>query len=253
MTLVTVASEDGVAVLTLDHPAKRNAFTTRLRDDLLDAVAQVAADDDVRALVLASNGPAFSAGGDLGDLLAGCDGRVDLMREGLLATYRSFLRLTELRVPTIAAVQGPAVGAGLNLALCCDIRIAGPAATFDARFVRIGLNPGGGCSVLLSERIGRQAALELLLRGGQLLSDEAVAAGLAARVVEDPLAEALELARAVAAADPFIVRDITRMVRGRPSAALAAAIEEEAWAQASSLARNPALLAGHVVPKGDQP
>jgi enoyl-CoA hydratase len=252
MTLVTLEREGGVAVLTLDHVAKRNAFTRRLREDLLAAISEVAADDDVRALVVASNGPAFSAGGDLGDLLAGCEGRVDLMREGLLATYRSFLGLTALRVPTIAAVQGPAIGAGLNLALCCDIRIAGPAATFDARFAKIGLSPGGGCTVLLAERIGRQAALELLLRGGRLGADEAVRAGLASRVVDDPLADALDLARATAAADPFITRDITRMVRGTASPALAAAIQEEAWAQAASLARNPSLLAGHVVLKGDQ-
>src|SRR5690242_12438949 len=120
-----------------------------MRADLLEAVTSVREDAAAAALVVTGAGTAFCGGADLPAIFGGSSRPVAALRDELHAVYASFLVLKSLDIPTIAAVQGPAVGAGLNLAMACDIRIAGPDAKFAATFSRIGLHPGGGCTWFL--------------------------------------------------------------------------------------------------------
>ena len=180
-----------------------------MRAELADAVATVAADPEARVLVVTGEGSAFCAGADLPGHLRRPRpaGRRDPQRPapGLRQLPADHARC---QIPTIAAVQGPAVGAGLNLAMSCDLRVAGPKARFSATFTSIGLHPGGGCTWFLVQAMGPQKALAMLLDGGTVHGPDAVAAGLAVALEDDPLAAALALADRVAALEPELVRDV---------------------------------------------
>ena len=232
--------DDGVRVLTLNDPEKRNAIGAELRAALLDAVASVAADPDARALVVTGEGSAFCAGADLPSVFGDVGAPVDELRDRLHSYYRSFLGILDLAIPTIAAVQGPAIGAGLNLALVCDLCFVGPRGRLGATFSRIGLHPGGGCTYFLTRAVGRQRALSILLEGQTLDAETAVAYGLALELVDDPLARALEVAGELATRDAGTLRDIKRAVGLAESDGFAATVEFETWAQAAS-AKKPAI------------
>jgi enoyl-CoA hydratase len=137
-------------------------------------------------------------------------------------------------------VDGPAVGAGVNLAMSCDVRIAGPGARFGVTFTRLGLHPGGGCTYFLTRALGRQRTLALILDGGTLEVDEALRLGLVLRVADDPLAAAVEQAVRWAAIDPALARDIKRAIGIAEGGDFEATLEFEAWAQAAST-RSPLL------------
>lgn len=228
----------GVLVLTLDDPDRRNALSPRMMAELIDAVASVSADSTARALVVTGAGAAFCAGGDLSAMFGRrADRAVSEIRSELHAVYDSFLRVGRLSIPTIAAVNGPAVGAGLALAFCCDIRLAGPQASFGATFTRIGLHPGGGCTYFLVRALGPQRAFALLLDGGTLSAGEALERGIVLQLTADPLAAALALADRYAALDPDLVRDIKQTIGIAADADLPTVLQFEAWAQASSATR----------------
>ena len=192
-TVHTVVT-DRVAVLTVSDPDRRNALTLDLSAALADAVATVEADQDVHAVVVTGAGSAFCAGGDLGELA-----RADAA--GFERIYAGFVAVARCTLPTIAAVNGAAVGAGLNLSLAADVRVVGPRARFDARFLQLGLHPGGGMTWLLQRAVGPQVARAMVLLGSILDADAAVAHGLALSRHEDVVAAAVELA-AVSAAAP---------------------------------------------------
>ena len=160
-TAVHTEITDRVAVLTLSHPERRNAMNIELSGKLVDAVRAAVADDGVGAIVITGEDPAFCAGGDLAELA-----RADPAT--LHTVYAGFLAIAQCPLPTIAAVNGAAVGAGLNLALACDLRLAGPRAKFDARFLSLGLHPGGGYTWMLQRLLGPQAAAALTLFGDVL-------------------------------------------------------------------------------------
>lgn len=227
---------EGVRLVTLADPERRNALGERMRIELGAAVAAVRDDDDARVLVVGAEGSSFCAGADLPALFgAESSSRpVGELRRRLRDYYRSFLALRELEIPTIAAVQGPAVGAGLNLALCCDLRIAGPQARLAATFTKIGLHPGGGCTYFLTRELGAQRALAILLDGGALSAEEALAQGLVLAVEPDPLAAALGLAERHARLRPELSRDIKRAVRLAERGDLEPVVELESWAQAET-------------------
>jgi len=175
---VDVRAEERVAVLTLDDPERRNALNLALVEEIVAAVQRLEADDGIGALVVTGAPPAFCAGADLGDL--GSAGR-----EGLLGIYEGFLRVGRSGLPTVAAVNGAAVGAGMNLALACDLRIAARRAKFDTRFLDLGLHPGGGHTWMLRNAVGPSAAAAVVLFGQVLDGAEAERVGLAWRCVDD--------------------------------------------------------------------
>jgi enoyl-CoA hydratase len=191
-----------VAVITVNDPDRRNAITAESSGLLREAVNRAEADPEVHAVVVTGAGKAFCAGADLSALGAAGGGSAEA---GLQQLYDGFMAVGSCRLPTIAAVNGAAVGAGLNLALAADVRIAGPAAMFDARFQKLGLHPGGGATWMLQRAVGPQAARAALLFGVRFDADAAVRHGLALSVADDPVAAALELAAGPAAAPREVV------------------------------------------------
>jgi enoyl-CoA hydratase len=232
---------EGVRLVTLTDPDKRNAMGAEMAEQLRLACEQVRADDDARVLVVTGAGSAFCAGADLPALFGDPDRDVSAVRDGLQTYYRSFFSVLEMPIPTIAAVDGPAVGAGLNLAMACDVRIAGTTAKFGATFARIGLHPGGGCTWFLVRSLGASRALRTLLLGDTIDAERAVAWGLADGPEEDPLAAALQLAVQFSAVEPHLARHIKQAWRiAVETADLDAVVEYESWAQAAS-ASSPVL------------
>jgi len=240
MSKVQLESDGTIQVLTLNNPERRNAIDEELRDELAETVTRLRSDTKTRALVVTGAGSSFCAGADLPALFGQPDRPVAEIRAGLKTVYDSFLRLLQLPFPTVAAVQGPAVGAGLNLAMACDVRIAGPEAAFAAPFTKIGLHPGGGCTWFLVRALGRERALALLLEGGSLTGAQAVEAGLALRLADDPVDAAMGSAARYAELDPQLARDIKSAVDIAEEGDFTAALEFESWAQASS-ATGPAI------------
>jgi enoyl-CoA hydratase len=190
-----------VAVVTVSDPTRRNALTLDLSDRLARAVTACDHNESVHAIVITGAPPAFCAGGDLGALAAAGEAgsEADLRR-----IYAGFLAVANAAVPTVAAVNGPAIGAGLNLALACDVRLVGPGALFDARFLQLGIHPGGGMTWLAQRAVGPQIAAAMALFGEPLDAQEAVRTGLAYRLVEvdgDPGSPAAHKAVVTAAVD----------------------------------------------------
>jgi enoyl-CoA hydratase len=235
MALVLLDSDGPVRTLTLNAPERRNALDWPLLDELAAAVRSVADDPEARALVVTGAGKGFCAGANLANLFGDVDRPTDQMRDHLMKVYASFLGIRELTIPTVAAVNGAAIGAGLNVALACDVVVAGPHAGFGPTFAEIGLHPGGGCSWMLTERIGRGRATAALFSGAVIGADEAGRIGLADVVVDDALAEAARLAQLYAGREPQLMADIKQSVRIAASSDLPASLDFESWAQAASM------------------
>ncbi|OCB23096.1 enoyl-CoA hydratase [Mycobacterium malmoense] len=200
--LVLFTVDNRIALITVNDPDRRNAVTADMSARLRAAVERAEADPDVHAVVITGAGKAFCAGADLSAL--GAAGG-DKTEAGLQQLYDGFMAVGACRLPTIAAVNGPAVGAGLNLALAADVRIAGPTALFDARFQKLGLHPGGGATWMLQRTVGPQVARAALLFGMRFDADSAVRHGVALSVADDPVAAAMELAAGPAAAPREVV------------------------------------------------
>jgi len=186
--LVHVETRGRVALLTLDDPERRNALTAPMVTGIVAAMDALEADDGVGAVVVTGAPPAFCAGADLGDL-GGSAARSEAgdasAGTGLKSIYEGFLRIARSPLPTLAAVNGAAVGAGMNLALGCDVRIAGASAKFDSRFVQLGLHPGGGHTWLMERALGPHAARAITLFGAVLDGAGAERCGLAWACVPD--------------------------------------------------------------------
>jgi enoyl-CoA hydratase len=224
--------DDGVAVVTLDDPDRRNAFTEPMVGQMVAAFAELEADEAVGAVVVTGAGSAFCGGADLGELQ-------NAEPAELRRIYDGFLCVARCALPTVAAVNGAAVGAGLNLALCCDLRIVARSARLVPRFLEIGLHPGGGHTWMLVRAVGRERAFAMLL-GEELVGPAAVSAGLALRAVpqDQVVGEAVVLAARAAA----LPRELTMRVK-RTLAEMEAvdvheqAVEVELDAQAWSVAQ----------------
>jgi enoyl-CoA hydratase len=180
MALLHVERHGAVVLLTLDDRDRRNALSLALVTELCSALDELEADASVRALVVTGAPPAFCAGADLGELAS-----VD--EAGLRSIYEGFLRVARSPLPTVAAVNGPAVGAGMNLALAADVRLTSPSARLDARFLKIGIHPGGGHTWMLQRLAGPQVAAAAVLFGEVLDGERAAKVGVAWRCVEDPV------------------------------------------------------------------
>jgi enoyl-CoA hydratase len=232
-------SDPGIAVLTLDDPERRNAMTAAMGDDLAARAAELMHDTELRVVVLTGSPPAFSAGGDLGML----EDLAERTREEgydaadtMEAFYRRFLTVRELPVPVVAAVNGHAIGAGLCVALACDLRIVADDAKVGLNFARLGLHPGMGGSWFLPRLLGAQRAADWLYTGRLVTGTDATAQGLALRSVPaaDVLPSALALAGEIAAASPTVVRQLKRNLAAVEHRDLDEALLVEARAQAVS-------------------
>ena len=203
MSKVRTEVKDGVATVTLDDPERRNALTNDMVSELVQAFGDFEQGDEVRAVVITGAPPAFCAGADLSHL-------GDAAESGLRQIYEGFLRVAHSPLPTIAAVNGAAVGAGMNLALCCDVRVAAKNAKFDTRFLQLGLHPGGGHTWMLQRAMGPEAARAMVLFGRVLRGDEAAQRGLVYAAVDDDdlLPLALDMAGSAADAPPALARRV---------------------------------------------
>lgn len=239
---LTLERQDGVALLTLRAPERRNALTASMAQEMIAACERIDADPGIGAVVVCGEGASFCAGGDRATLAAaGRDPAEPEAFAAMSAIYGAFARVGTLEPPTIAAVRGHAVGAGLNLAMATDLRVIAEDAKLVSGFLPIGLHPGGGHSVLLARAGGRETANAMALFGAALTGAEAVDRGLAwAAVPADEVQPlALQLA-SVAARDPELARRTARSMRavaGPPALPWTAALELERASQMWSMRR----------------
>jgi len=227
--------KDGIATLTLNRPDRLNALGGSLREDLHDAVARSAADPEVRVMVITGAGKGFCSGGDvkaMGEAKAGQRER-PLIEKIAPGRDRTLLAMREAPQPIIAAVNGAAAGAGMNLALGCDIRIASTAARFTQAFVKRGLHPDWGGTYFLPRVVGTAKACEMIFTGDVIDAAEAERLGIVSRVVapEELMPAAYELARRIAAGPPVAIRLAKRSIYANSELDLRAALQVETMAQ----------------------
>lgn len=200
---------EGVVLLTLALPERRNAMTEELTSAWTATIAELKQDRSVRAVVVTGEGRAFCAGGDLSWIDAGAS-TLDVagLRDRMVGFYRAWLSVRDLEVPVLAAVNGPAVGAGLCLALACDLRYAGESARLSAPFTALGIHPGMAGTYLLVEAVGMVVARDLLYTGRVVHAEEAKQLGLVNGVFTDDalVAETLAVAARIAATAPVATR-----------------------------------------------
>lgn len=233
MSEVVVDVVDRVATVTLNAPERRNSLTLDMVGEIVEAFDEIEK-GDVGAVVVTGAPPAFCAGATLGHLGSTAQsGSGDGGGGGLRAIYEGFLRVERSPLPTLAAVNGAAVGAGMNLALACDVRLAARSARFDTRFLQLGLHPGGGHTWMLQQAAGRQTAAAAVLFGEVLDGPGAAAHGLVWRCIDDDalLLTAREMAGRAASAPSALgrrVKDTLRRVASLKSVDDAVDVEIEA-------------------------
>ena len=229
--------EHGVVTLILDDARRRNAMTPELGDALAARVRELVKDETVRAVVLTGAGGAFSGGGDLAMLERLRAASAAEAESFMLDFYARYLSITSLAVPTIAALEGPAIGAGLCVAMACDLCVVDEDAKLALNFAKLGLHPGMGATYLAPLRAGAMRGAELLYSGRRFDGREAQRLGLALEAVpaSEVRGRAVALAREIASAAPLAIRGLHRTL-GIDRAALARALAHEAREQAISYA-----------------
>jgi enoyl-CoA hydratase/carnithine racemase len=233
---------EGVALLVLNRPRVLNAITDTMVDELVTTLEQVSADPTLAALVVTGAGRGFCSGWDLRSMAGTVPRSRSAAEADLLRTHRVPHLLYTLPQPTIAAVNGPAAGAGWGLAAACDIRIAAPTATFAATFVRMGLGPDCGLSWHLPRLAGPDAGLEMLLTGRTVHAEEALARQLVTSVAVNPVDVAIDLARAIAAAPVHTTRSIKFTIRASHAADWDTALREVEVDTQADLFAHPEFL-----------
>lgn len=216
-----IYKKDGhIVTVTLNRPEIRNAISDDdMITDLVTAIERISADNDVRCAILTGAGTAFSSGGNVKKMREGGGmfaGSPYSLRNGYLqGIQRIPVAMYELEVPIIAAVNGPAVGAGCDLTCMCDIRIAGKSAKFAESFVKLGIIPGDGGAWFLPRAVGSSKAREMAFTGDMIDADEALDCGLVSKVVEDDKLQdaAMALAKRIAANPPHALRMAKRLLR----------------------------------------
>lgn len=210
--------KDGIATARLNRPAKKNALSEEMLRELARALQETQDDPAVRVFIITGAGDAFCSGGDLGRRAREGEGTqpTPLQRKNRLqqGTHRVALAIEEFDKPLIAAVNGPAAGAGMDLALMCDLRFAARSARFSEAYIRVGLIPGNGGGYFLPRIVGAARALELLWTGDFIGADEAHRIGLVNRVCEDDrlMAETYAFATRLAGGPPVQQRLIKKLV-----------------------------------------
>lgn len=232
--------EGPLVTLTMNQPEKRNPLTGNTAvEELLSAIDRIDADPAVRCVILTANGPSFSAGGDIAAMKRQATpevGEMEIRQEYRRGIQRLPLALFDLEVPVIAAINGHAIGAGLDLACMCDIRIASDKAVFAESFVKLGIIPGDGGAWLLPRTVGLSRAAELAFTGDTIDAQQALAWNLVSRVVphEQLLPSARELAGRIVANPPHALRLTKRLMREALHSRLDTVLELSAVFQAVS-------------------
>jgi 2-(1,2-epoxy-1,2-dihydrophenyl)acetyl-CoA isomerase len=228
-------TRDAVATLTLNRPERLNALGDSLREDLQDAVTRAAEDPGVRAIVITGAGKGFCAGGDVKAMNERKEQGAarPLLERVAPGRDRTVLALREAPKPVIAAVNGAAAGAGMNLALACDIRLASTAARFSQAFVKRGLHPDWGGTYFLPRVVGVARAAELIWTGEVIDAQEALRLGIVSAVhpPEELLPATYALARKIAAGPPLAIRLAKRAIYHNLECDLRQALEFETFAQ----------------------
>ena len=229
---------EGVVLLTLDNPAMRNAMSDEMTSSWVASIDDLAGDPSVRAVVVTGEGSAFCSGGNTSWIASEPDASVDRLRSRMLPFYRAWLSVRRLEVPTIAAVNGAAIGAGLCLALACDIRYAAAGAKLGVPFNKLGMHAGMAGTWLLPNVVGPAHARDLLLTGRVVEAEEALRLGLVSRVIDSEgfLDEVLETAAGIAATAPIAARLTKVALADGGHADIESALQWEALAQPMTLA-----------------
>ena len=207
--------QDGVATLTMNRPEKLNAFTSEMLHGLVAALDECEDREDVRTVILTGAGRGFSSGGDIGGMGEENDSRPHITKTRIWEEIQAFAkRAARFEKPLLAAVNGAAIGGGMDLALACDIRIAGETAKFAETYSKIGLLPGGGGAYFLPRLVGRARALELLWTADFVDAATALEIGLVNHVYPDDqlLGETTKLAKRIVAMPPLSIQLIKRTV-----------------------------------------
>ncbi|MGC3983480.1 MAG: crotonase/enoyl-CoA hydratase family protein [Pseudorhodoferax sp.] len=238
MSFLTTERDGAILTLTMNQPATRNALTGNTAvDEFVQACDAIRRDTSVRAVIVTGTGPVFSSGGNVKDMqrFFGDSLSPEVIRE----EYRNGIQripraLYNLDVPTICAVNGPAIGAGLDLTCMCDIRIASENATFAESFVKVGIVAGDGGAWLLPRAVGMSKAAEMAFTGEALDAQQALACGLVSRVVpaDALMAEARALAAKIAANPGGVLRMTKRLLREGQNSTLESLLEMSAGYQA---------------------
>lgn len=240
MSLVTInESENGIIELTLNDPNRRNAMGQEMADSFRSAVGEISRDPKLRSLIITGAGQAFAAGGDLQMLKAKSQLDVATNRQRMLEFYHSFLCIQSLAVPTIAAVNGHAIGAGLCVAMACDFRVIASSAKLGFTFTKLALHPGMGASLFAPRIAGMSVAIDLLVSGRVFSADEALRLGLTHHVVESEqvMTRSIEIAQSLQLTGPQAVAGLLQTLRPSPKE-LQVALEREADEQAKGYARD---------------
>lgn len=229
---VLVDISEHVAHVRLDRPDKRNGLDLAMFEALVEAGVRLAGDPSVRAVVLSGEGPSFCAGLDFASFMTmGSDGRERLLARGADSpanlAQRAAWVWAELPVPVVAAIRGAAFGGGLQIALACDVRLVAPDARMSVMEIRYGLVPDMTASKTLLRLVRPDVARELVYSGRIVEADEAVAIGLATRKCDDPIADALALASAIAEQSPAAIRACKRLCDETPDLDVRAAFVRE--------------------------
>lgn len=216
-----------IATITLDKPGQRNSFTLTMIDEWLRRLREAETDPAVRVVVITGAGSAFCAGADLKEIFE--EDPTPMGRKDRLAKHiqQVGLQVSRMDKPVIAALNGPAVGAGMDMALMCDFRIAADTARLSASYIKVGVMPGNGAAHYLPKLIGTSRALEMLLTGRDVDADECLQLGLVSRVVPaaELAAEVAATAATIASYPPVLTQMIKRTVRHSASSTLEASLD----------------------------
>lgn len=227
--------KNNIATITFNRPNKRNPLTREMGERLVEAIDKISANDDVRVVIFTGAGKAFSAGGDLDLLLENTKKTHQENKSYMNRFYRLYLNILKIEVPTIAMINGAAIGAGLCIALACDMRIASRKARMGVNFVKIGLHPGMGGTYNLPRIVGVERAFDLFCTGRIIDGKEAEAIGLVGRAVAaERLSEVTyALANDIASSAPIAVKQVKRGIYHGASTNLEDALDYEADSQAT--------------------
>jgi enoyl-CoA hydratase/carnithine racemase len=241
--------------LSLNRPAQANALDVAMGVELEAALALASQRSDVRVIVLTGEGRHFSSGGDFAFIEENTRLPRDEVRARMLRFYRLYLSVLDVPVPTIALMQGSAIGAGLCLALACDLRIGARSARLGANFLRVGLHPGMGASLLLPHVVGPARAARLLTTAEVVDADQALALGVLGELVADGELTAAGQRRAeqIAKGAPLAARELVETLRAPLRSALPAALEREAECQARDFESEDIRTAIAAFRRGESP